>query len=175
MDRDVLIAYFSRAGMNYVGGAITHLSVGNTEKAAGMVAELTKGSLFRIEPVLKYSEEYQPCTEEAQRELRANARPALVSLPEGPVRYDTVILCYPNWWGTMPMPVWTFLEALDSGGKVILPLCTHEGSGMGRSAKDILTLCPRAKILRGLALRGGQVGGSKQMIESWLRDAKTLP
>lgn len=68
--------------------------------------------------------------------------------------YDEIYLCYPNFWGTMPMAVWTFLENYDFSNKIIKPLCTHEGSGMVRSESDIKKLCPNAKIESGLAIRG---------------------
>ena len=57
----------------------------------------------------------------------------------------------------MPMPVWTFLEKYDFSGKTIMPLCTHEGSGMGHSESDIKKICPAAKVEKGLAIRGSSV------------------
>jgi len=71
--------------------------------------------------------------------------------------YDTVILGYPNWWGTMPMAVHTFLESYDFSGKTIFPFCTHEGSGLGHSVKDIERLCLNSKVKRGLAIHGTSV------------------
>jgi flavodoxin len=64
-----------------------------------------------------------------------------------------IFLGYPNWWGTMPLPVFTFLEDYDFAGKTIIPFCTHEGSGMGRSEKDIARICPQASLLKGLRVR----------------------
>lgn len=168
MNTKILIAYFSRKGVNYVGGEIVDLPVGNTEVAAKMVERLTGGELFKIDPVRKYSSDYTTCTKEAQEELRANARPELASYPDSIDAYDTVILCYPNWWSTMPMPVWTFLERYDFSDKTILPLCTHEGSGMGRSESDIKKLCPGAKVERGLAIRGGSINIAESDIAAWL-------
>jgi flavodoxin len=168
MSRRVLIAYFSREGNNYVGGNIVNLPVGNTEIAAKMVEKLTGGELFKIDPVKKYSKDYTACTDEARDELRANARPELSSYPESLDAYDTIILCYPNWWSSMPMPVWTFLEKYDFSGKTILPLCTHEGSGMGHSEEEIKKLCPGATVEKGLAIRGGGVKNSDHDIAAWL-------
>ena len=171
MNKKILIAHFSRRGPNYVGGGIADLPVGNTEVAAGLAAELTGGELFRIEPVRQYPRDYQECTEQAQAELRAAARPELASRVADMARYDTIILGYPNWWGTMPMPVWTFLEAYDFSGKTILPLCTHEGSGLGRSEADIHALCPGAVVKKGLAVQGSAVQGAKNALERWLKQA----
>lgn len=168
----VLIAYFSREGNNYVGGSIVNLPVGNTETAAEMVVQFTSGDLLKIDPVKKYSKDYNTCTEEAQQELRANARPELKEYPDSIDQYDTIILGYPNYWGTMPMPVWTFLEKYDFSSKTILPFCTHEGSGMGRSESDIKKLCPGANVEKGLAIRGGSVKSAEKDIERWLKSKK---
>ncbi len=168
MSGKTLIAYFSREGGNYVGGKIVNLPVGNTEVVAKMIEKLTGGELFKIDPVKIYSQDYTTCTNEAQAELRAGARPELRSYPDSLDAYDTIILCYPNWWGTMPMPVWTFLEKYDFSGKTILPLCTHEGSGMGQSESDIKRLCPGAKVEKGLAIRGGGVNSAENDIVAWL-------
>lgn len=169
MNKTILIAYFSRAGNNYLNGSIVNLSVGNTEVAAKKIQELTGGNLFQINQVNKYSEDYNACTEEAKHELHANVRPELVEKLESIESFESVILGYPNWWGTMPMPVWTFLESYDFSGKKILPLCTHEGSGMGSSERDIKKLCPDAKLQKGLAICGGSVKKAGKDIEAWLK------
>jgi len=82
--------------------------------------------------------------------------------------YDVIFLGYPNWWGTMPMTVFTFLGAYDFTGKTIVPFCTHEGSGMGRSVSNIKKLCPQATVLTGLALHGTHINDSKDKIADWL-------
>lgn len=163
-----IIVYFSRRGENYVSGALKELSVGNTETAAGMIRELTGAELFQIEPVQPYSRRYNDCIAEAQADQRRNARPELRRYPESLDGYDTIYLGYPNYWGTMPMCVFTFLEHFDLTGKTICPFCTHEGSGLGRSEADIKQLCPGATVKKGLALHGGSVGNAKRDIEKWL-------
>jgi len=167
--KKILIAYYSRAGNNYFGSGIVDLPVGNTEVAMREIARLTGGDLFKIEPVKKYSSDYTVCTEEAKRDLRANLRPELVNNLPAIDAYEVILLGYPNYWGTMPMPVWTFLESHDFSGKTILPLCTHEGSGLGCSENDIQKLCPTAKLLPGLAVRGSTVKNSVGEIEAWLK------
>ena len=82
--------------------------------------------------------------------------------------YEVIYLGYPNWWGTFPMAVFTFLESYDFSGKTIIPFCTHEGSGIGSSERDIKKLCPDAKVLTGLAIRGGSVKSADSIIKSWL-------
>lgn len=165
-----LITYYSREGNNYVNGRIVNLQVGNTEVAAKMIQKITGGKLFRINTIKKYPEDYTETTKVAQQELRDNARPDLSAYLENIDDYEVIILGYPNWWGTMPMPVFTFLEKYDFAGKTILPFCTHEGSGMGCSESDIKKLCPNSKVLRGLAIRGGNVNNSEKDIAHWLKN-----
>lgn len=164
-----LVAYFSRAGNNYVNGSIVNLPVGNTAVAAQMIQEITGSDLFCIDTVKSYPEDYSATTEKAQIELRDNDRPELTAKAANMEDYDVIILGYPNWWGTMPMAVFTFLESYDFAGKTILPFCTHEGSGMGHSEIDIKKLCPKAKVEKGLAIRGGSVNRAKSDIQSWLQ------
>lgn len=164
----VLIAYFSRADENYFGGILKTLKVGNTEVAAGMAQKLTGADIFKIDPVRPYAKDYNTCINEAQADQRANARPELKAYPESLAQYGTVILCYPNYWGTMPMAVFTFLERYAFAGKTILPLCTHEGSGMGHSEADIKRLCPGAKVGKGLAINGSRVNSAEDDIKKWL-------
>ena len=168
-DSRSLIAYFSRPGNNYVNGKIVNLPVGNTEVVAKMVQEITGANLFRIEPVKAYPLDYTETTEAAKEELRTNARPELKDHSECMASCDTIFLGYPNWWGTMPMPVFTFLEKRDPVGKTIVPFCTHEGSELGRSVADIRKTCPKSKVLDGLAIRGGDVKNAKDELAGWLQ------
>ena len=126
-----LIAFFSRADENYFGGAMRYVKTGNTEVVCGIISELMEADSFKIEMETPYSPVYMTCIDEAKKDLKENARPALVSIPESIDEYDNVILAYPNYWGTMPMAVFTFLEKFDFTGKTIWPICTNEGSGMG--------------------------------------------
>ena len=98
--------------------------------------------------------------------MRAGARPKLVALPESIDGYDTVVLAYPNYWGTVPMAVFTFLEAFDFSGKTILPLCTNEGSGMGGSERDIRRTCPGAEVKKGLSVTGSRASSRRKAASS---------
>ena len=164
-----LIAFFSRADENYFGGAMRYVKVGNTEIVAGIIKDLIPADTFKIEMKNPYSPVYMTCIEEAKKDLRAKARPELVSMPESIDEYDTVILAYPNYWGTMPMAVYTFLENFDFSGKSILPLCTNEGSGMGSSEREIKKTCPGAVVKKGLPITGSAAASSKSSVERWLK------
>lgn len=163
-----LIAFYSRADENYVNGEIKHLETGNTEVAAGIIHELTGADMFQIEQLKPYAKNYNDCIAQAQANQRADIRPELAKYPDSLEQYEVIYLGYPNYWSTMPMAVFTFLEHFDFSGKRIKPFCTHEGSGMGSSVRDIQRLCPGAEVEKGLALRGGSVKQSRKEIEKWI-------
>jgi len=170
-----LIAYFSRKGNNYVAGSIVNLPVGNTEVAAKKIQKLTGSDIFQIKTVKSYPEDYTETTNVAKEEQRKDARPELTETVDNMDSYDVIYIGYPNWYGTMPMAVFTFLEAYDFSGKTIVPFCTHEGSGMGSSERDIKNLCPNAKVLSGLAIRGSSVDRADKDITNWLKKLDLMP
>ncbi len=163
-----LIAYFSHTGENYFGGAIKNITKGNTEVVAEFAQKATGGTLFKIETVKNYPVNYKECCDVAQAEGRAGERPQLKGALLNIAEYDTIVLGYPCWWGTMPQALFTFLESADFSKKKILPFCTHEGSGMGRSEGDIKKLCPTADVAKGLAINGSACGRAEASVKSWL-------
>ena len=169
-DMAILIAFYSRAGENYFGGAYRRVSAGNTEKAAGMLAELTGGELYKIEQAQPYSENYRTCVNEARDDLQKKARPEVLNLPDDLDAYDEIYLGYPNYCGTMPMAVYTFLEHYDFTGKTIHPFCTHEGSGLSQTEQDIRKAAPGATVTRGLAIHGSHVDEAKSSLAQWVEE-----
>ena len=165
----VLIAFYSRAGENYFGGAYRRISVGKTEKAAKMIAGLTGGVLYKIQQVRPYSEDYRTCIAQAKADLQKNARPEVRNLPDNLDTYDEIYLGYPNYWGTMPMAVYTFLERYDFTGKTIHPFCTYEGSGLSNTERDIQKAALGAVVTKGLAIHGSNVDGAKDALAQWVR------
>ena len=163
-----LIAFFSRADENYFGGAMRYVKVGNTEIVVEQMKELIDADTFKIEMQNPYSPVYMTCIEEAKKDLRENARPQLKRYLDSIDEYDTIILAYPNYWGTVPMAVATFLERYDFTGKTILPICTNEGSGMGSSERDIKKYAKGAEVKSGLAITGSQAESAKAQLENWL-------
>ena len=165
-----LIAYYSRKGENYWAGDIKNLEKGNTERVAEFVAEATGGDLFEIRTVKDYPASYMACIDEAKAELQADARPEVAEYPESLDAYDTIFLGYPNWWGTCPMCVFTFLEHFDLAGKRIVPFCTNEGSGMGGSVKHLKKICAGATIEKGLSITGNQAAQSHDKVVAWAKE-----
>ncbi|MHC6202029.1 flavodoxin [Breznakiellaceae bacterium SP9] len=158
--KKILVAYFSWGG--------------NTRGIAQKIeAQLkTQGAsvdVFVIEPVKAYSSNYNTCLEEAQRDQRAQARPPLKNSIANMAQYDTIILGYPNWWASIPMPIATFLESYDFSGKTIIPFCSHGGGRFGQSLTAIAKLAPRAKIAEGLSVNYSGGNSLPNDITAWLR------
>ena len=150
-DQRVLVVYFSRADENT--GGVGYIEKGNTKILAEMIAERTHGGLFEIRAVQEYPKEYRPATEVAKQEKEENARPEIVGELPDLSKYDVVFLGYPIWWSDMPMPVYTFLDRENFAGKIILPFCTHEGSGLSDTQRSIADVT-KADVREGFALQG---------------------
>lgn len=167
---DTLIAFFSRAGENYFDGDMKYIKVGNTEIICNFIKELINADVFKIEMKHPYSEDYMTCAEEAKKDLNDNVRPELSHYIDSVEEYEKIILAYPNYWGTVPMAVLTFLEKYDFKDKVIYPLCTNEGSGMGSSELTIIEHAKDAKVDLGLSILGHEAEGSREVVREWLME-----
>lgn len=164
-----LIAYYSRKGENYWNGSIKNLERGNTEIVAEMIADMTGGDLFEVDTVKTYPADYYDCIGEAKAELRNSDRPEIKAYVGNMDEYDTIFIGYPNWWGTMPMAMFTFLEHYNLSGKKIFPFCTNEGGGLGGSERDLKKLCKGADVKSGLSIHGAEAAQSQSKVESWVR------
>lgn len=150
----ILIAYFSWGG--------------NTKGVAEEIQRQTGADLFEITLVNPYSSDYNTVLDEAQRDQNAQARPELASHIDNMDEYDTVMIGYPNWWASIPMPIASFLEEYDFSGKTILPFCSHGGGRFGQSLTAIAKLAPDATM--GEALSIHYSGGSELSsdVTDWL-------
>lgn len=164
-----LIIYYSRKGANYVNGSIVDLTKGNTEICAEYIQNAVGGDLFEVRTAKPYSADYTECTEQAQAELRSNARPELEKYLDDISGYDNIFVLGPCWWGTYPMPVFSLLERLNFAGKKVIPLMTHEGSGMGNSERDLRRLCAGATFGTGMAVHGADASKSEKAVASWAK------
>lgn len=172
---NVLIVFFSRHGSS-VGdedadaASSASLSPGDMVQLTETIHAAVGGDLFQIVTVDPYPKEYRATTDLAAIEQNDNSRPALATTVENMDDYGTIFLGYPNWWGTLPMAVMNFLESYDFSGKTIIPFCSHEGSGLGRSITDLTALCPDATILDGLAVRGRDTANAQTQVDNWLEN-----
>ena len=163
-----LVIYFSRSGENYFGGELKNIEKGNTEVIAEYIQEFDGSELFKVEPAVEYPEDYMKCIDVAKKEQQQDARPEIRQSLEDISQYDTIYIGFPNWWGTLPMPMFTQLEQLDFSGKIIKPFVTHEGSGFGSSLKDLAKLCEGGEIKNGLSVPGANVYDVKDTVRIWI-------
>ena len=163
-----IVIYFSRNGENYFGGELKNIEKGNTEVIAEYIQEIEGADLFKVEPLNEYPDDYIDCTDIAKKELEENARPEIKQTLKSIDEYDTVYIGFPNWWGTLPMVMFTQLEQLDFTAKTVKPFVTHEGSGFGSSQKDLEKLCKGAEIKKGLSIPGAKVNEFKQTVQQWI-------
>jgi len=171
-DKKVLVAFFSHTGENY---AVGNIDKGNTHIVAEMIADAAGGTLFEIVPEKEYPESYNACIDVAKREKAAGARPKIagdVAVED----YDVIFIGYPNWWGDMPMPVYTFIEKHDWTGRTVIPFCTHEGSGLSATERYIADACKGATVAKGLAMRGATAQNEREQarkaVAVWLEKLK---
>lgn len=150
----VLVLYFSESG--------------NTEKVANFIHDEVGGDIVKLEVTKAYQSDYNELVDYAQEEQRNNGRPELKTKINNIGEYDTIFLGYPNWWGDMPMPLYTFLDEYDLSGKTIAPFITHGGSGLSGTPNKIKREEPNATVTDGLAISGSQAGSSKNSVQNWL-------
>ena len=160
-DGKILIAYFSWSG--------------NTQGIANEIQRQTGADIFEIVPVPAYSEDYNTVLMEAQRDQHDRARPTISDPLPSLNEYDIIILGYPNWWASIPMPIATFLESYDFSGKIILPFCSHGGGRFGQSLTAIAKLAPNAVIAPGLSVHDSGGSALSGDVKAWLEAQSILP
>ena len=156
----VLVVYFSQGG--------------NTQKLAKLISDRVGGDFVRIETVEDYpnpATDYSKLADMAKKERDDDARPELKDLDINLDDYDTIFIGYPIWWYTLPMPMYTFFDTYDFSGKTIVPFNTHEGSGDGGTYETIKEFEPKATVLSGLPIRGGDMASDQSSkVDNWLKE-----
>ena len=153
-DQNILVLYFSMSG--------------NTEKVANIIHDNVGGDIIKLETVEEYPSDYDELVDYAQEEQQENARPELSTKIDDIEAYDIIFLGYPNWWGDMPMPIYTFLEEYDLREKTIAPFITHGGSGLSNTPENIQGEEPEATVTEGLAIYGSDARDSESDVTNWL-------
>lgn len=175
----VLIAYFTWAENTHVEDpdaadvdATTSASVllpGNTAKMAGRIAQRVGGDLFSIVVTEPYPSDYDACLDRAADEKAENARPALANHVENMDDYDVIFLGYPNWWYTVPMAIFSFIEEYDLSDKTIVPFCAHGTGGLASSVRDIAAALPdSATVLEPIGVYRQDIDAAEPRINEWL-------
>lgn len=142
---------------------------GNTRGVAREIQSQTGADIFEITLTNPYSSDYNTVLDQSQHDQNIQARPEIAGSVENISQYDTIILGYPNWWASIPMPIATFLESYDLSGKTILPFCSHGGGRFGQSLTAIAKLAPKSTMGEGLSIHysGGSTMSSD--VSTWLR------
>ncbi len=154
-NKKALVVYFSQSG--------------NTEKVANFIKTATNGDIIELETVKEYPNDYDELLDYAQNEQKQNARPELKTKINNIEEYDVIFLGYPNWWGDMPMPLYTFLDQYDLSGKTIAPFVTSGGSGLSGTPNKIKNIQKNATVTEGLSISGSQAGSSQSSVNSWIQ------
>ena len=176
---NILVAYFtygenadlgdnvdasSSASIQMLDGQVS----GNTGVVASVIADLTDADIFSIRTVESYPDNYNDTIDQGQEEQQEDVRPELSGQIENLDSYDTIFLGYPNWWGDMPMAIYSFLDEYDLSGKAIVPFVTSGGSGFSGSVEEIEDAEPDAEVLEGLSLSDSEATDAQSDIEEWL-------
>ncbi len=149
-----LVVYFSNSG--------------NTEILANFIHNYVGGDIVALEPTVAYPEDYNDLLDVAQEEQQSDARPEFNDLNIDIEDYDTIFIGYPNWWGDMPMIIYTFFDTYDLSGKTIAPFNTSGGSGLSRTVGTIRELEPDATVTDGFTVLGDNVNHAMSDVEEWI-------
>lgn len=181
-DSKTLVVYFSQPETNKAENmtqeednstvVINGEVLGNTQYMAMVIAENTNADIFRIEPQTPYPTDHSTLVDLAADEQDKKARPAIKDQITNLDDYDTIFLGYPNWWGDMPMILYTFLESYDLSGKTVIPFNTHGGSGFSSTISSIRTLQPTADVLDGLSISRNHIQDAEREIVDWVNTLK---
>ena len=143
---------------------------GNTENVAKSIQTQTNSDLFEIVPKTPYSDDYNTVVDLAQEEQKNNARPEIADVIENIEQYDVIYVGFPNWWGDMPMILYTFFDTYDLSGKTIAPFCTSGGSGLSNTVNEMKEFEPNATVTNGLHIGSAASSNPDDAVSQWLNE-----
>ena len=161
-EKKSIVLYFSRADENY---AVGYVEKGNTEYLAEFVGEIAHADLYKAEPVVPYSKEYNVCIQEAKQ--RVGNAPIKEPAPDISA-YEVIYIMTPVYWDSCAPELATALQELDFTGKTIRLVVTHEGSGLANVPRDIQKICKGATLLDTLAIKGRDCKNARSKMEEWV-------
>ena len=144
---------------------------GNTRGVAKEIKKQTGFDMVELKLEKPYSDDYNTVLRQAQADQHKQARPKLKTKISADKwrEYETIIIGYPNWWASIPMPIATLLESYDFSGKKILPFCSHGGGRFGQSITAIAKLAPQANIGEGLSVHYSGGSSLSSDVAKWLK------
>ena len=143
---------------------------GNTENVAKSIQSQMDSDIFEIIPATPYSDDYDTVVDLAQEEQRNNARPAISGSIDNINDYDVIYVGFPNWWGDMPMILYTFFDTYDLSGKTVALFCTSGGSGLSNTVNEVKSLEPNATVTEGLHIGSGSSSNPDNAVGEWLNN-----
>lgn len=151
---NILVVYFSWGG--------------NTQALAEEIQRQTGGDIYRIDPTVPYTTDYNTLAYTvARNEKDANARPALKETDRDFSQYNYIFGGCPVWWFDVPMIMHSFLETYSFSGKTVIPFCTYYTAEY-ETLNDIVRATSNSNHLEGLGIRGASSYDSNT-IGTWLR------
>lgn len=180
-ESEILIAYFSvpedvkTDGIDANSGASIVVDdkevLGAVQFLAKNIQDSTGGDLFEIKTKQQYPLDHEPLVDKASEEQGDEARPELDTHVENMADYKVIFLGYPNWWGDMPMPLYSFLEEYNLDGKTIIPFCSHGGSGFSDTVNSIAEKQPEATVSKnGFLVSRNSVHKSANDVKEWVKE-----
>jgi len=178
-ENDTLIVYFSLAdNADFPDDLDTSTSAsivtddtgryGTTEYVANMIQQTIGGDIYPIIVQEPYPADFDAVVDQNHEEAETGYLPPLASNDIVLEQYDTVFVGYPIWATTVPRAIVSFLSENDLSGKTVIPFCTHDGYGSGRSYDEIAGLCPQSTVLEGMAIEARDVPDSEASVTAWL-------
>ena len=165
-NRGTIVAFFSHSGENYKVGTI---ETGNGRIIASIISSMLGVPEYEICTADGYPADLAECNKIAKKELEERARPELRNALPDMSGVGSLLLVYPNWWGNLPMPVYSFLDAIDTDGLDIYPICTHEDNGLAMTERILMQAYPKASVKKGIAIRGSVVQSEPAKAEESLK------
>ena len=161
-----IVIFFSHAGDNY---AVGNIEVGNTKIVADYISEIAGADQFEIVTHKYDGMAYTPLINLAKEEANRGELPPYEGDAPDLAQYDTVFIGGPVWWGTYPQVMFTLFRDINLDGKIVVPVTTHEGSGLASCVSDVKSAFPKAKVTQGFSIYGHEVRTGKAKVEKWLK------
>ncbi len=180
---DTLVVYFSRMGNTDFPDDIDAESSaslvvndgsvkGNAQLMAEWIADAEGCKIYEILTQDKYAADYNETINAAKAEQNNNARPTLSNHIDNIDSYSKIYIVYPNWWGDLPQPVYSFFDEYNMSGKTVIPFVTHGGSSFSNTISTIKSLEPNAEVIQGLSIKDSSVSSSETEIKDWVKNNK---
>ncbi|MBE5738936.1 MAG: flavodoxin [Clostridiales bacterium] len=165
-----LVVYFTHRGETYFPDGYRVVEKGNSEILSEKVASIIPADIFEIKTEKEYPISYKECCDVAKIEQQKGELPKLKKYLDSIEQYENIIVIFPCWWGTMPQAVFSFLDHYNLDGKGLFPICTHEGTGLGRSMRDLELVAPNAILYDGYAIEGHLIAECDEELTDYLKE-----